>query len=71
MPMAIALGGKKILLNKKSYSIGKKHMGKQGWRYEKYNGKTYKFYYINNERQTNLTKNLETEKREAVVIRSN
>lgn len=69
MPMAILLGAK-ILLNKKSYSIGKKHMGKQGWRYEKYNGKTYKFYYINNERQTNLTKILKL-KKEAVVIRSN
>ncbi len=54
--------GKKILLNKKSYSVGKKHMGKQGWRYEKYNGKTYKFYYINNERQTNLTKILKLKK---------
>lgn len=30
-------------------------MGKNGWFYEKYAGKTYKFYYINNVKQTDLT----------------
>lgn len=47
--------GKKILLNQKSFKLRKKDMGKNGWFYEKYAGKTYKFYYVNNEKQTDLT----------------
>ena len=47
--------GKKVFLNEKTYELRKKDMGKNGWYYEKYNGKTYKFYYINNVKQTDLT----------------
>lgn len=47
--------GKKIQLNEKTYQLRKKDMGKNGWYYEKYNGKKYKFYYIDNEKQTDLT----------------
>lgn len=47
--------GKKIFLNEKTYRLRKKDMGKNGWYYEKYNGKTYKFYYINNVKQIDLT----------------
>lgn len=54
--------GKKILLNRKNYQLSKKNMGKQGWHYEKYNGKKYKFYYINNQKQTDLTKILKLKK---------
>lgn len=54
--------GKKVLLNRHSYTLKQKHMGKNGWRYEKYQGKKYKFYYINNEKQTDLTKILKLKK---------
>lgn len=54
--------GKKVTLTKKDYKIGKKNLGKQGWYYEKYNGKKYKFYYINNEKQTDLTEILKLKK---------
>ncbi|MCH5268315.1 MAG: L,D-transpeptidase family protein [Lachnospiraceae bacterium] len=54
--------GKKVLLTKKTYKIYKKNLGKQGWYYEKYAGKTYKFYYVNNEKQTDLTKILNLKK---------
>lgn len=54
--------GKKVLLAKKTYKLSKKNMGKQGWVYEKYNGKKYRFYYVNNEKQTNLTKVLKLKK---------
>lgn len=54
--------GKKVQLAQKNYKIGKKNMGKQGWHYEKYNGKKYKFYYVNNEKQTDLTKILKLKK---------
>lgn len=47
--------GKKIFLNEETYNLRKKDMGKNGWFYEKYAGKTYKFYYINNVKQTDLT----------------
>lgn len=47
--------GKKIFLNEQTYNLRKKDMGKNGWFYEKYAGKTYKFYYINNVKQTDLT----------------
>ena len=48
--------GKKIFLNEETYKLRKKDMGKNGWYYEKYAGKTYKFYYVNNKKQTDLTK---------------
>lgn len=54
--------GKKVTLAQKNYKIGKKNLGKQGWHYEKYNGKRYKFYYVNNEKQTDLTKVLKLKK---------
>ncbi|MDE6851933.1 MAG: L,D-transpeptidase [Lachnospiraceae bacterium] len=54
--------GKKVKLASKNYKIGKKNLGKQGWYYEKYNGKKYKFYYINNEKQTDLTQILKLKK---------
>ncbi len=54
--------GKKVRLAEKNYKIGKKNLGKQGWYYEKYNGKKYKFYYVNNEKQTDLTKILKLKK---------
>lgn len=47
--------GKKVLLNEKNFKLRKKDMGKNGWFYEKYAGKTYKFYYVNNVKQTDLT----------------
>ena len=54
--------GKKILLTNKNYSLSKKYLGKQGWYYEKYNGKKYKFYYENNKKVTDLTKILKLKK---------
>lgn len=48
--------GTKILLNTQTYKLKKKDMGKNGWYYEKYNGKKYYFYYVDNEKQTDLTK---------------
>ena len=40
--------GKKVYLNEETYRLRKKDLGKNGWFYEKYNGKKYKFYYVNN-----------------------
>lgn len=57
--------GKKILLNEETYRLSKKHMGKNGWYYEKYNGKKYKFYYINNKKQIDLTEILNLKKSSA------
>lgn len=54
--------GKKIFLNEETYRLRKKDLGKNGWFYEKYAGKTYKFYYINNIKQTDLTKILNLKK---------
>lgn len=54
--------GKKIFLNEQTYNLRKKDMGKNGWFYEKYAGKTYKFYYINNVKQTELTEILNLNK---------
>lgn len=54
--------GKKIFLNDETYKLRNKDMGKNGWYYEKYAGKTYKFYYVNNEKQTDLTKLFNFEK---------
>ena len=54
--------GKKVYLNEETYRLRKKDLGKNGWFYEKYNGKKYKFYYVNNVKQTDLTKILNLEK---------
>lgn len=54
--------GKKVQLATKGYKITKKDMGKQGWYYEKVNGTTYKFYYKDNEKVTDLTKLLNLSK---------
>lgn len=52
----------RLLLKKKQFKLKKSDLGKNGWYYEKYNGKKYKFYYINNEKQTDLTKILKLKK---------
>lgn len=54
--------GTKILLRQKNFTLKKSDMGKNGWFYEKYNGKKYRFYYINNVKQTDLTKVLKLKK---------
>ncbi|MCI5884311.1 MAG: L,D-transpeptidase [Clostridiales bacterium] len=54
--------GKKIYMNEETYRLRKKDLGKNGWFYEKYAGKKYKFYYVNNVKQTDLTKILGLEK---------
>lgn len=60
-----AAWGSKYLLAKKNFKLKKKDLGKNGWFYEKYNGKKYKFYYINNEKQIDLTKILKLKKSSA------
>ena len=52
----------RLLLKKKKFKLKKSDLGKNGWYYEKYKGKKYKFYYINNEKQTDLTKILKLKK---------
>lgn len=47
---------KKVLMKKKSVKIKKSEVVRNGWYYEKYNGKTYKFYYKNDKKVTDLTK---------------
>lgn len=54
--------GSRLPLSSKNFKLTKKDMGKNGWVYEKYNGKKYKFYYINNEKQTDLTDILKLKK---------
>ncbi len=53
---------KRVLLNEVNYRLRKKDMGKNGWYYEKYNGKKYKLYYVNNVVQTDVTKLLKLKK---------
>jgi Uncharacterized protein conserved in bacteria len=53
---------KRVLLNEVNYKLRKKDMGKNGWYYEKYNGKKYKLYYVNNVVQTDVTKLLKLKK---------
>ncbi|MCI5500462.1 MAG: L,D-transpeptidase [Lachnospiraceae bacterium] len=48
--------GKVIYLNKKEITVKKSELGKNGWYYEKYDGKTYKRYYKNNVLVKDLTK---------------
>lgn len=57
--------GSKLLLTSKNFKLKKSDMGKNGWYYEKYNGKKYKFYYVNNEKQTDLTDILKLKKSSA------
>ena len=45
----------KVLLKSGTVKVLKSEQAKNGWYYEKYNGKTYKFYYINGKKQTDLT----------------
>ncbi len=52
---AVTAWGKKVQLATKEYKITKKDFGKQGWYYEKVNGQTYKFYYKDNVKITDLT----------------
>ena len=48
--------GTEELLQTQTMKVLKSEAQKNGWFYEKYNGKTYKFYYLNGEKQTDLTK---------------
>ncbi len=59
---------KKVLLNEETYQLTKKNMGKNGWFYEKYAGKKYKFYYINNKKVTDLTQILKIKESNATNI---
>lgn len=61
----------KVLLNTTTYKITKKNLGKQGWCYEKYNGKKYKFYYVNNKKVTDLTKIMKLKKNTKFYIEVN
>lgn len=47
---------KKVFMKKSSVKIKKSEVVRNGWYYEKYNGKTYKFYYKNDKKITDLTK---------------
>lgn len=48
--------GTRVLMKKASVKISKSEVIRNGWYYEKYNGKTYKFYYKNDKKVTDLTK---------------
>lgn len=48
--------GTEVLLKTATFKVAKNEAAKNGWFYEKYNGKTYKFYYVNGAKQTDLTK---------------
>lgn len=48
--------GSEVLLKTQTVKVAKSEAAKNGWYYEKYNGKTYKFYYINGVKQKDLTK---------------
>lgn len=45
-----------VQLSATEYEIEQSNLGKQGWVYEKVNGKKYKFYYVDNKKVTDLTK---------------
>ncbi|HCT92134.1 MAG TPA: hypothetical protein DF613_12275 [Lachnospiraceae bacterium] len=51
----VKVGGALIDSNGFSFKAQKSDMVKNGWYYEKYAGKTYKFYYKNGVKQTDLT----------------
>lgn len=65
MAYGITAWGKKLFLNQQTYGLENKDMGKNGWYYEKYNGRKYKFYYINDKKQTDLTNLLKLQKSNA------
>lgn len=46
---------KEIKLRTKEFNVKTIDVGKNGWRYETYAGKTYKFYYKNGDKVTDLT----------------
>ncbi len=48
--------GTEVLLKTTKFKVAKNEAVKNGWFYEKYNGKTYKFYYVDGAKQTDLTK---------------
>lgn len=48
--------GTQEVLQTQTYKVLKSEAQKNGWFYEKYNGKTYKFYYVDGQKQTDLTK---------------
>ncbi|MCR5201863.1 MAG: L,D-transpeptidase, partial [Lachnospiraceae bacterium] len=56
--IAVALTSwkKNVKLGNTTFNVKRSDLGKNGWRYEKYAGKTYKFYYKNNKKVTDLTK---------------
>ena len=53
---------KEIKFKTKEFSVKSSEVGKNGWRYEKYAGKVYKFYYKNGEKLTDLTNVLKLKK---------
>lgn len=57
-----ATWGTKYSLGSQKFKLKKSDMGKNGWYYEKYKGKKYKFFYVNNVKQTDLTKVLKLKK---------
>lgn len=52
----VKVNGALIDSNNFSFKVQKSDLVKNGWYYEKYAGKTYKFYYKNGVKQTDLTK---------------
>lgn len=52
----VRVKGALIDSNDFSFKVKKSDLVKNGWYYEKYAGKTYKFYYKNGVKQTDLTK---------------
>lgn len=67
--VAAYVAGKKVKTI--SIKIPASDMKKNGWYYEKYNGKTYKFYYKNDSKVKNLTKILKLGKNESLYIEVN
>lgn len=63
-----AAWGTKYSLGSQTFKLKKSDMGKNGWYYEKYKGKKYKFYYVNNVKQTDLTKVLKLKKSSSTNI---
>ncbi len=57
--------GSRLALDTEKFRLKKSDLGKNGWYYEKYKGKKYKFYYINNVKQQDLTDILKLKKSSA------
>lgn len=62
---------KKVLLKQAKVKVSKSEAARNGWYYEKYNGKTYKFYYKDDQKQTDLTKILKIKKGTKLYIEVN